>query len=291
MNKRILTALMLSLSLLGGCVSNEYGDDETTIDPIDVETSSETPSIADKYPGDDEPLELYMLRRRLRDAESAVGVAFIDYSISGEAVLEQLKTGEFFRKYPFLLESELVDCTGELVFALVPTDRDSVIRLYSSYINDDGELETDRDNAIYVGEPGESILLRCNMSDAFSNVLVSVSGESVLEFSPHVSMEDGWTVNLSRGCYDFSIDDIRKYVDEGYEFIRKFFELRILDKELLYLGEIELCGQQMLDFGVGEYDDDGYFEPITRYAVSFDVTFILENREWILCEMGIRDLT
>ncbi len=285
---------MLSLSLLGGCVSNEYGDDETTIDPIDVETSSETPSIADKYPGDDEPLELYMLRRRLRDAESAVGVAFIDYSdysISGEAVLEQLKAGEFFRKYPFLLESELVDCTGELVFALVPTDRDSVIRLYSSYINDDGELETDRDNAIYVGEPGESILLRCNMSDAFSNVLVSVSGESVFEFSPHVSMEDGWTVNLSRGCYDFSIDDIRKYVDEGYEFIRKFFELRILDKELLYLGEIELCGQQMLDFGVGEYDDDGYFEPITRYAVSFDVTFILENREWILCEMGIRDLT
>lgn len=285
---------MLGLILLCGCASDEHGDDETTIDTIDVETSADTTSISEKYPGDDEPLELYILRRKLRDAESEVGVAFIDYSdysLSGEAALEQLKNSEFFEEYPFLLGKELVDCEGETVFAVVPTDRDGVITLYSSYINEDGELETDRDNAIYVGEPGESILLRCNMSDAFSNVLVSVSGESVFEFSPQISMEDGWTLNVPRGCYDFSIDDIRKYVDEGYEFIRQFFDLRIQDKELQYLGLIELCDQQMLDFGVGEYDDEGYFEPVTRYAVSFDVSFILENREWILCELGIRDLT
>ena len=58
---------------------------------------------------------------------------------------------------------------------------------------------------IFEGKPGEALVLRCNFSEIYSNVLVSVTdGGGAIDFHPSISLMDGHLAELA-GVYDFSV--------------------------------------------------------------------------------------
>lgn len=62
----------------------------------------------------------------------------------------------------------------------------------------------DKNNPLHVGEPGEPLLLRCNLSEIYSNVLIAATdGGGAMDFRPSLSMENGHLQEIA-GVYDFS---------------------------------------------------------------------------------------
>ena len=71
-------------------------------------------------------------------------------------------------------------------------------------ITEDGEYADDKSNPLCIGDPGEVLLLRCNLSEIYSNVLIAVTdGGGALDFRPSLSMENGHLQEIA-GVYDFS---------------------------------------------------------------------------------------
>ena len=72
-------------------------------------------------------------------------------------------------------------------------------------MTENGEYDDHHEDVLYEGKKGEVILLRCNRSEIYSDVLISVTdGTETLEFHPMLSMMDGH-VAAEPGCYDFSV--------------------------------------------------------------------------------------
>ena len=92
---------------------------------------------------------------------------------------------------------------GQELYAVVPPDETTSITIYASGVNEWGEYVDD--TSIPLGEnwPGEPLLLQCNLSEIYSNVLVVVNdGSETITFRPSLSMEDGHLVEIP-GVYDF----------------------------------------------------------------------------------------
>lgn len=74
---------------------------------------------------------------------------------------------------------------GEQLFALLPGEG-AWITIYPSEITESAEYVDDLSAPLYEGKVGEPILLRCNFSDSYSNVYVTVqNGEAVYELPSH----------------------------------------------------------------------------------------------------------
>ena len=67
------------------------------------------------------------------------------------------------------------------------------------------------DFPLYEGSPDEVIILRCNLSEIYSNTMVtSKEGNMRVSYRPSISLKDGHLAEEQR-CYDFSI-----YYDFNY---------------------------------------------------------------------------
>lgn len=295
----VFACLVLCLSILSGCTDGVRKDPEqTTPDVSDVmaqETGNASGDVADSA----EAYELAALQSRIRAAGCSVGIAFVDY-IDGE--LSNADTTTYFRQsetveeYPYLKDIKTVAYDGSELFVLAPATRDGVITVYPTLITDAGELEVQRDEVVCTAAPGEPIALRCNISESYSNVLVSVScGEDVCEFYPSISLKDGWSVAICDGCYDFSIDNVHKYVDPAYYMLPKTYtEIKeALDggSELIFAGDFYFCDQTMLRFELGRHGDDG-FVCDKQYAVSFDATYAMDpaDHRWYVIGAGVKGM-
>lgn len=86
------------------------------------------------------------------------------------------------------------------MYAIVPPNNRGVITVYMSAMTEDGGYADDKSKPLYVGNPGDALLLRCNFSEIYSNVLITVTdGGGAIEFHPSLSMETG-TYRESREC-------------------------------------------------------------------------------------------
>lgn len=187
----VCTALLLIFSL-SGCVELPDG---FTIN-FGGSSTAETDSTG-----------LAQLQQEIADNGSA-GVAFIGY-VDDESNKEDLysdladsKTG---KKYSFLADAPLVLTEGQELYAIVPPNEKGAVRIYSSAITEDGEYTDDLKSPLFTGKPGEAVLVRCNLSELYSNVLIAVSsGSGSIEFRPSLSMEDGRFVK-TEGVYDFTV--------------------------------------------------------------------------------------
>jgi len=148
------------------------------------------------------------LQKKIAQSGSVVAIAFIGYvdSESSEVDLRAYTaSSETGKEYPGLSHAPLYMTEGQELYAIVPVNEKGTITLYPSAMTENGEYADDKSNPLCIGEPGEVLLLRCNLSEIYSNVLIAVTdGGGALDFRPSLSMENGHLQEIA-GVYDFSI--------------------------------------------------------------------------------------
>lgn len=299
--KRIF-AIVLAFLMAMLCFACSNTENQNT--KSNTSSVQKTSDIVEKTPTEgtekEESAESAALRNKIKDADCTVGIAFVDYvenELSEEDTSTYFNHSETAAEYPFLKNIKTVAYEGRELFVLVPASRKATITVFPAEINADGELEVKKDTTVCKGSQGEPIALRCNISDDYANVLVSVSdGSEVCEFYPMISLEDGWTVAPQKGCYDFSIDDIRKYVDKTFNILPETYPeiQKSLDSgsTLNYAGDFYFCNQMMLRFELGKSDaNTGEFVCEKQFAVSFDTTYEkTADGNWYVIGAGIKGM-
>ena len=272
-------AALLSFGIYGKCVR---------------EVSAQTPGAEEN---------LAILRDIIRENECQVGMAFLGYTYeTAEAseILEYTKLEEVAAAYPFLQEGTVVDAGGYEIYAIVP-GCDCKISVYPTQITEDGEYLDDLNAPYYIGQEDEIIILRCNMSEIHSNVMVSVQKQNMsVQYHPMVSLKDGHLATEAY-CYDFSIyhdweeyyqeDDSSLDINIAREVLSQTDEVRYyldLGMSLWYTGTEEyLEGRNCPVFVLGT-DHEDHFTKENYYAVGDNVVYYYDatGDAWLLLGAG-----
>ena len=266
------TAIFL-ICFFSGCVvlpeNNTYDSDESKIPG----GSSVTTEPDGAEPND---ISLDALQNKISQNSIAVGVAFIGYvnSESTEADLRAYLAGsETGKKYPFLSSAPLVITEGQELYAIVPPNKKATITVYPSSVTEDGEYADDRSNPLCIGEPGEPLLLRCNLSEIYSNVLISATdGGGAVLFRPSLSMENGHLQETAE-VYDFSVYEKmpdERSIEIATEILLEADEVKFAVEngmKIMYTGDTQMIeGRTCLLFALGT-DREGQFVRERYYGV------------------------
>ena len=199
----LCTAILLVCSLYG-CAALPG---ENTSYP-DRSKSSDNSAIGESDDANAEDAALTVLQKEISQNGSVVGVAFIGYvdSDSSEVNLHTcLASSETGKEYPALSHAMLFMADGQELYAIVPASEKGTITVYPSAMTGNGEYADDKRTPLHTGKPGLPLLLRCNFSEIYSNVLVTATdGGGAVDFRPSLSMENG-RLQESAGVYDFSV--------------------------------------------------------------------------------------
>ena len=233
-----------------------------------------------------EELSLEMLQEEIIQNGGSAGIAIIGYvdSQSTEAFLREYVAYSYVGgKRFFLQDADIVMTEGQELYAVVPATPEGTVTVYASSISEMGEY-VDDSTPLYTGDPGEAVIVLCNISEIYSNVLVSVSdGFSAVAFRPGLSGMDGH-VAAEPGVYDFSI-----YVDEADQATiqraqEKLMQLADVNAAvqqgmmLLYGWTDYVCGHVSPVFALGSMDGE-FFEPQYFYAVADDGTISVRGAQ------------
>lgn len=131
-------------------------------------------------------------------------------------------------------------------------------------------------------KPGEALVLRCNFSEIYSNVLVSVTdGGGAIDFHPSISLMDGHLAELA-GVYDFSVYEEtpdERSVEIATEILLEYGEVRQgLENgmKLMYTGESEIInGGSCMLFVLGT-DNGEQFVQEQLYGVCDNLIYIYD---------------
>ena len=111
---------------------------------------------------------LTALQQKINYNGKGAGVAFIGY-VDSESSEVDLRTyyasSETGKAYPDLVYAPLYMAEGQELYAIIPPNDKETIIVYPSTMTDDGEYAEDKSNPLCIGEPGEVLLLRCNLSE------------------------------------------------------------------------------------------------------------------------------
>lgn len=145
----------------------------------------------------------------------AAFIGYVDYESTGEVLYDFLQASATGRKYPFLWKACLVTTEGQELYVFVP-QADETIKVIPSTITETGKYVDDFSAPLFVGDPGELVMVRCNFSEIYSNVLIVISdGFGAVTFRPSLSMEDGHMAE-SAGLYDFSVYEDDESIEEFF---------------------------------------------------------------------------
>ena len=295
----LLTVLLLCLALLVGCSQRGNTDlkatrpdpvnpGHTQTEPTDTEPMPTEPEPTDSEATEDtepsEPIGLHaysMLKEELWEYNCVAGIAYVGYvgyDSTIDDVMDCLQNSEIAQEYPFLLGGSIAlseEYPGAEVYAIVPASEYGVT-VYP-YVFTDSEdyedmFEVLTDEPIYEGEPGEVVILRCNISDIIPNTEVSVSGNlEAFTFHPMLSGMDGHVVEEA-GILDFSLYE-EDPVSDGYELLYQYDEIQSyldMGMTLLWTGDEQLIdGQNCLLYALGT-DQEDQFVREQLYAVGGD---------------------
>ena len=254
-----------------------------------------------RAPGADENLTI--LQDIIRENECQAGMAFLGYTYEGaeEAeILEYTRQGEVAAAYPFLQDGTVVDAGGYEIYAIVPGD-DCRVSVYPAHPTEEGEYLDDLNAPYYMGQENEIIILRCNVSEIHSNVMVSVQKQNMsVQYHPMVSLKDGHLAAETH-CYDFSIYYNWDEYDPGYD---SELDIRIAREQLSETDEVSYylgLGMSLWYTGTEEYiegrncpvfvlgtDHEDYFTKEHYYAVGDNVVYYydLSGDAWLLQGAG-----
>ena len=253
--------------------------------------------VSAQVSGSDENLAI--LQDIIRENECQAGMAFLGYTYEGaEAaeILEYTRQGEVSAAYPFLQDGTVVDAGGYEIYAIVPGD-DCRVSVYPAQPTEEGEYLDDLNAPYYTGKENEIIILRCNVSEIHSNVMVSVQKQNMsVQYHPMVSLKDGHLAAETH-CYDFSIYYNWDEYDPGYD---SELDIRIAREQLSETAEVSYylgLGMALWYTGTEEYiegrncpvfvlgtDHEDYFTKEHYYAVGDNVVYYYDpsGDAWLL---------
>ena len=242
---------------------------------------------------------LAILQDIIRENECQAGMAFLGYTYEGaEAaeILEYTRQGEVAAAYPFLQDGTVVDAGGYEIYAIVPGD-DCRVSVYPAQPTEEGEYLDDLNAPYYTGKENEIIILRCNVSEIHSNVMVSVQKQNMsVQYHPMVSLKDGHLAAETH-CYDFSIYYNWDEYDPGYD---SELDIRIAREQLSETDEVSYylgLGMSLWYTGTAEYiegrncpvfvlgtDHEDHFTKEHYYAVGDNVVYYYDpsGDAWLL---------
>lgn len=156
--------------------------------------------------GGDPALEA--LQDEISRSGSTGGLAFIGYVDSQSSEMElrdYIAYSDIGQERPFLQDAALLMTEGQELYAVCPPNPYGTVTVYASGVTEWGEYVDDTSTPLYTGMPGEAVIVQCNLSEIYSNVLISVTdGGGAIQFRPSLSMMDGRIVEMA-GVYDFSV--------------------------------------------------------------------------------------
>ena len=253
--------------------------------------------VSARAPGADENLAI--LQDIIRENECQAGMAFLGYTYEGaEAaeILEYTRQGEVAAAYPFLQDGTVVDAGGYEIYAIVPGD-DCRVSVYPAQPTEEGEYLDDLNAPYYTGQENEIIILRCNVSEIHSNVMVSVQKQNMsVQYHPMVSLKDGHLAAETH-CYDFSIYYNGDEYDPGDD---SELDIRIAREQLSETDEVSYylgIGMSLWYTGTEEYiegrncpvfvlgtDHEDHFTKEHYYAVGDNVVYYYDpsGDAWLL---------
>ena len=257
--------------------------------------------VSARAPGADENLAI--LQDIIRENECRAGMAFLGYTYEGaEAaeILEYTRQGEVAAAYPFLQDGTVVDAGGYEIYAVVPGD-DCRVSVYPAQPTEEGEYLDDLNSPYYRGQENEIIILRCNVSEIHSNVMVSVQKQNMsVQYHPMVSLKDGHLAAETH-CYDFSIYYNWDEYDPGSD---SELDIRIAREQLSETDEVSYylgLGMSLWYTGTEEYiegrncpvfvlgtDHEDHFTKEHYYAVGDNVVYYYDplGDAWLLLGAG-----
>lgn len=250
--------------------------------------------VSARAPGADENLAI--LQDIIRENECQAGMAFLGYTYEGAEILEYTRQGEVAAAYPFLQNGTVVDAGGYEIYAIVPGD-DCRVSVYPAHPTEEGEYLDDLNAPYYMGQENEIIILRCNVSEIHSNVMVSVQKQNMsVQYHPMVSLKDGHLAAETH-CYDFSIYYNWDEYDSGYD---SELDIRIAREQLSETDEVSYylgLGMSLWYTGTEEYiegrncpvfvlgtDHEDHFTKEHYYAVGDNVVYYYDpsGDAWLL---------
>ena len=247
--------------------------------------------------------DLAILQDIIRENECQAGMAFLGYTYETadtSEILEYTRQEELAAAYPFLQDGTVVDAGGYEIYAIVP-GLDCKISIYPTQVTEEGEYLEDLNNPWYMGQENEVIILRCNMSEIFSNVMVSVQKQNMsVQYHPMVSLKDGHLA-AEAYCYDFSIyydwDEYQSEYDYSLDINIARDLIAQTDEVSYYLG----LGMSLWYTGTEEYieernfpvfvigtDHEEYFTKEKYYAAGDNVVYYYDplGDAWLLLGAG-----
>ena len=278
MKKITLFALLIICTMLiSGCkkgIENPRNDDQTLSSAEKAQTDLQADGTDDA--------KLLSLRESISEKGCMLGVGFFGYtdSSNGETAVQKFAAQSALAKaYPFLADLTPVLVEGAELYAFVPANGSISVIVYPSDISEDGNYADKTETPIYKGNPGETVVLNCNLSEIHANVLIAATdGNNTLTFHPTVSLENGRMVQ-QQDCYDFSVYQQTDNNSDEAARQRLLSFNRVSDglskgMKLLYTGDTQLVnGQQCLLFALGT-EHDGQFVREQLYAVSDNRIYI-----------------
>ena len=228
---------------------------------------------------------LSALQQKINHHSKGAGVAFIGYvdSESSEVDLRAYYAGsETGKAYPDLVRAPLYMAEGQELYAIIPPNDKGTIIVYPSTMTDDGEYADDKSNPLCIGEPGEALLLRCNLSEIYANVLIAVTdGGGALDFRPSLSMENGHLQEIA-GVYDFSIYEEtpdERSVQIATEILLEADEVKDAIEhgmKIMYTGNTQMIeGRTCLLFALGT-DSEDQFVRERYYGVCDNLIYVYD---------------
>ena len=248
----------------------------------DESQASDGSSLKEPDSTNTEAPALTALQQKINHHSKGAGVAFIGYvdSQSTEVDLRAYYAGsETGKAYPDLVHAPLYMAEGQEFYAIIPPNDKGTIIVYPSTMTDDGEYADDKSSPLHVGEPGEPLLLRCNLSEIYSNVLIAVTdGGGALDFRPSLSMENGHLQEIV-GVYDFSIYEEtpdERSVQIATEILLEAAEVKdAIERgmKIMYTGDTQMIeGRTCLLFALGT-DSEEQFVRERYYGVCDNLVY------------------
>ena len=228
---------------------------------------------------------LTALQQKINYNSKGAGVAFIGYvdSESSEVDLRAYyASSETGKAYPDLVHAPLYMAEGQELYAIVPPCDKGSITVYASAMNENGQYADDREHPLHSGKPGEPLLLRCNLSEIYSNVLISATdGGGAILYRPSVSLENGHLAT-EQSVYDFSIYEetpdersvqIATEILSGADEVKEAIEHGM---KIMYTGDTQMIeGRTCLLFALGT-DREDQFVRERYYGVCDNLIYVYD---------------
>ncbi len=228
---------------------------------------------------------LEALQQKINYRSKGAGVAFIGYvdSESSEVDLRAYyASSETGKAYPDLVHAPLYMAEGQELYAIVPPCAAGSITVYASAMNENGQYADDREHPLHSGNLGEPLLLRCNLSEIYSNVLISATdGGGAILYRPSVSLENGHLAT-EQSVYDFSIYEEtpdERSVQIATEILSEADEVKLAlenGMKIMYTGDVQMIeGRTCLLFALGT-DREDQFVRERYYGVCDNLIYVYD---------------